>query len=257
MKKVRGMLFDLDGTLFYTLKDLAVCMNLGLREAGLYDLPVDSYREIVGGGIREMGQKAIATELLYHRERILAVTEADPSAWSGIFTPEVLAGALPPADHPLITAILKDFHEAYDADPIAHTYPYEGITDLLDYCVANGFKIGVVSNKDEYFTVPIVRELLPQYNWDVILGVRPGLPPKPDPAMALSAAAGWHLQPEQIALLGDTGTAMTCARAAGQRAWAAGWGYRPESELRSAGAEMFFVKPTDILTYLKREEETE
>ena len=56
MKKIRfkAIIFDLDGTLLDTLKDLANSMNAVLIAHEMNPFPVDNYRAFVGKGLREL-----------------------------------------------------------------------------------------------------------------------------------------------------------------------------------------------------------
>ena len=59
-----------------------------------------------------------------------------------------------------------------------------------------------------------------------------------------------RLPGEDFLYLGDTGTDMLTARAAGMRPVGALWGFRPEEELRQAGADRLIRAPAEMLSLL-------
>ncbi|MDE6515584.1 MAG: HAD-IA family hydrolase, partial [Bacteroidales bacterium] len=83
-----------------------------------------------------------------------------------------------------------------------------------------------------------------------IYGQRPGAPVKPDPAIVhdilrtLGASAG------QTLYVGDSAVDMETARRSGIPSIGVLWGFRPEAELREAGARYLVSSPSDILNYL-------
>ena len=82
-------------------------------------------------------------------------------------------------------------------------------------------------------------------------GALPSVPLKPDPAAALAIADGLGIAPGAFAYLGDTGTDMKTACAAGMYPVGALWGFRTAEELRTNGAKVLIGKPTDLLPLLE------
>ncbi|MCA9555957.1 MAG: HAD hydrolase-like protein, partial [Myxococcales bacterium] len=58
----QAVIFDLDGTLVDTLEDLAESANEALRQVGAPTHPVPAYRQMVGGGIRRLIERALPPE---------------------------------------------------------------------------------------------------------------------------------------------------------------------------------------------------
>ena len=213
----RAVIFDLDGTLLDSLEDLADSMNAVLLRSGLPTHPLDAYRYFVGEGIEMLVQRAVP-----EAERAPARLAAHVGA----------------------------MRSEYDLRSAAKTRPYPGVPELLDALEARGMPAAILSNKPHDATVEIVTQLLGKWRFRAVLGARPSVPKKPDPAGALEIAAGLGVPPGEILYLGDTATDMRTARAALMRAVGALWGFRTEDELREAGAEFLARDPGDLLDLL-------
>ena len=59
MKMIKGILFDLDGTLMYTLKDLHLAVNFALKNNGLAEIDINKTKSFIGSGIKNLILKAI------------------------------------------------------------------------------------------------------------------------------------------------------------------------------------------------------
>lgn len=210
---IRGVIFDLDGTLIDSLEDIALSMNAALETMGYAPHPIDNYRYYVGEGIQHLVECAIPLE---HRQ---------------------------PDD---VDRFLTYYRKVYRTSWHQRTEVYPGIAGVLDRCRQAGLHIGVLSNKPHDITLDCVRHFLPHWPWSPVYGQRDEVPRKPDPTVALDIAADWALPPQAIAFVGDTAVDMDTARHAGMRAVGVTWGFRPEQELREHQAD-FIAGDTDQL----------
>ncbi len=80
-----------------------------------------------------------------------------------------------------------------------------------------------------------------------VRGALPGVPLKPDPAVALELAAGLGVAPGLVACVGDSNVDMQTAVAAGMRAVGVSWGFRTAAELREHGAAVVIDRPDELL----------
>ena len=124
---IKYVLFDLDGTLLSTLDTITHHLNGALRSRGLGEISVDNTREYIGNGARKLVTRAVH------------------------------AGGVD--DESVINDVLADYNRAYDADPLPCTQPYEGIVLLVDRLHAEGFVLGVVTNKPE----PTAKKLISHF----------------------------------------------------------------------------------------------
>lgn len=210
----RACLFDLDGTLLDTLRDLGESMNLVLQQRGYPVHPIDAYRYFVGEGAS------------------LLVARAFPEDRR---------------DEATVKAGLAAYRQVYEQHWNVHTRPYDGIAEMLDALAARGTTLGILSNKPHGMTRQCVEGYLARWTFACVLGQRDTVARKPDPAGALEAAHLMGVAPAEVLYLGDTATDMDTARAAGMFAVGATWGFRPESELRAHGAQAIVHQPREVL----------
>ncbi len=208
----KAIIFDLDGTLLYTLEDLADSLNDVLRAEGLPTHPTDAYRFMVGNGLERLVIRAL---------------------------PE---GLRIPAH---VRPILRKFVEYYRENQCRRTRPYPGLPELLERLAGAGLRLAVLSNKAHPNTVEVVEHFFPG-RFQMVLGMRPEVPAKPDPAGALEIVAAFGMRPEDFLYLGDSDVDMKTAVAAGLFPVGAGWGYRPREELTAAGARVVIEAPEEL-----------
>ncbi len=214
MGRYKAVLFDLDGTLLDTLKDLALSMNRVLERNGMPTHPEDSYRYFVGDGASTLVRRAV---------------------------PEGVRN-----DAKLLESLHKDFLKDYAQNWDKNTKLYEGIDKLLDYLVEKGLRLSVLSNKPHDFTKLCVERYLGNWPFDLVFGDRPGVPRKPDPTGALEIAKILGFPPDAFLYLGDTSIDMLTASSAGMFPVGVLWGFRDRKELEEAGAKAIISKPQGL-----------
>ena len=212
--RYQAVLFDLDGTLLDTLEDLATAANRVLAAKGLPVHTVDAFRIFVGDGLNTLVERMLPDDAR---------------------TPEMIRDAA------------AFFREEYGKNWHECSAPYPGIAAMLDGLTAQGLRMGILSNKPDTFTQLCVRQLLPSWTFNPVLGQRSGVPKKPDPSAALEVARLLSLQPSQILYVGDSGVDMQTALSAGMPAVGVLWGFRPADELRQAGAHHLIARPEELL----------
>jgi phosphoglycolate phosphatase len=212
--KFQAAIFDLDGTLLDTLADIADAMNAALERMGFPGHETTAYRYLTGDGVRAMAERSL---------------------------PETTK------DETTVAACIQEFRSEYADRWGTKTRPYPGITGLLTDLAQRRMKLSVLSNKLDEFTRQAVWDFLPGFEFIFIIGAKPDLPAKPDPAGALLIARGLRIPPVHIIYLGDTGVDMQTAVRAGMFPVGALWGFRDEGELREHGAKALIGSPRELL----------
>ena len=215
--RFKAVLFDLDGTLLNTIDDLTDSMNAVLRRSGFPEHEAATFKYFVGDGMEDIVRRALPEE---HR------------------------------DSRTVDEGMKAYNREYRNRYTQKTRPYDGIQALLDGLTFQGIKMAILSNKPHDFTVKMVGQLLGDWTFEPVFGVRPSVPKKPDPSAALEAAGLLRVEPKDILYLGDSDVDMLTARSAGMYAVGALWGFRTAEEILAGGAQVLVKSPADILAWI-------
>ncbi len=214
---MKALIFDLDGTLLDTLRDLAVSANHVLEENGYPPHPLKAYNYLVGQGVRHLIEYALPA---------------------------------PARDPATIDRLIAGFSAYYDTHWDVHTRAYPGIKPMLDTLFKTERPVCILSNKPHAFTVKCVNKMLAGYPFRIVMGQKEPFPRKPDPQSALHIARELHLSPREIMFCGDTSIDMQTATRAGMHAVGVTWGFRPRQELLEHGARELAESPAEIIDIL-------
>jgi phosphoglycolate phosphatase len=214
--KVKGVIFDLDGTLLDTLEDLADAANATLAHFGFPVHPVDSYRYFVGEGLKTLTQRIIPGS---------AASDAE------------------------LAEYMQKFGEIYSRNWNAHSAPYSGIPEMITALSSAGIQLAVLSNKPHEFTKICVEEFFTENSFSFVLGQREGVAKKPDPAGALKLAGKMGLSVKEILYVGDTATDMQTGNSAGMKTIGVEWGFRDRAELEANNAWRIVTTPAEVVKY--------
>lgn len=217
MKKL--CVFDLDGTLVNSLYDLADAMNYALVKNGFEPHEHEKYRFMVGSGISTLADRAMVIP-------------------KGMATDEQKK------------QVLANFDEYYTKHNIDKTAPYEGIPELLSNLDELSVKYCIMSNKPDNFAKIIAKKLFPNHTFAAVWGKRDEFERKPCPDALLAMIAELGFDRSECLYIGDSDIDIFTAKNAEIECCGVSWGFRPESELISAGAKYIAHKPEDILTRL-------
>ena len=217
MKKLA--IFDLDGTLLNTIKDLGEAANHALSKNGFHTHSIASYPFFVGNGVRRL------------IERVLPEDARKQEA--------------------IVDAMLKDFKEFYDENNTVLTKPYDGITNLLQQLQDKGVKLAVASNKYQRATTKIINHFFPDIDWIDVMGQNEGVPVKPDPSVVFMILANAGIAKRDALMIGDSGIDMETARRACIDSVGVTWGFRPVKELKESYANVIVNRPQDIINIVE------
>ncbi len=213
--KYKAIIFDLDGTLLDTIKDLALTVNAVLKRNSFREHPVEAYRYFVGDGIEKLVQRAFPAESIAGRKELTV----------------------------FVNAVIEEYSRRWSD----HTVPYPGVPGLLNYLERRQIPKAIFTNKPHQFALLTVEKLLPEWSFAEVCGITDGMPRKPDPFGAMQIAETLRLNPREIIYLGDTDTDMRTAIAGGFYPVGALWGFRQKEELLAGGAQKLADSPADVI----------
>ncbi len=212
---MKGVIFDLDGTLSNTLESLTVSGNLALKALGLPPFPMDRYRYFVGDGADELVRRMLRASGDDACERYEELRSA--------------------------------YRESFAQYADYRVTVYEGMPETLRCLKERGLKLAVLSNKPHKQALEVVRKLYGEDLFDHIQGKVKELERKPSPEGALYIAKLLGFAPDEMLYVGDTSTDMKTGKSAGMYTVGVLWGFRDRKELEENGADLIIERPEELL----------
>lgn len=216
LKPYKLVIFDLDGTLLDTLTDLANAVNLTLMQWGFPQHAINDYRYFIGNGVYKLIERALPADQRTE-DMILHVTDR--------------------------------FKLNYYKTQTANTRPYPEIPETLAFLRSKSVRMAVASNKYHQASVEIVSHYFGENTFDMVLGQREGIEPKPHPRIVQDILQKTGCRADETLFLGDSGVDMLTATGSGCTAVGAAWGIRPREELLQNGAEIILEHPLEITQF--------
>jgi len=214
----RLVLFDLDGTLVDSAPDLAAAANAMRTARGLARLPLAALRPMVGSGARGMVGAALGVK---------------------------------PGDDAFV-GLRDEFLHRYAVGLLERTAVFEAMVPVLERLDADGWPWGIVTNKAERFTRPLVEGLGLQGRAAVVISGDTTAHSKPHPAPLLEAARRAGFEASACVYIGDDVRDVQAGHAAGMVTLAAAWGYLGDGQPIDAwGAHAVLAEPAALLQWLQ------
>lgn len=214
---VKGIIFDLDGTLCDTLDDIRTGVNAVLERLGYKTRTRAEIHRFINHGAKSLIRCSLPKE----------VQNVDF----------------------IVESALSDYNDEYAKCYCDTTCAFEGVDEMLTELKSLGLKLGVLSNKQDPFVRGILEKLFDDDIFTFAMG-QAGFPPKPDPASALHVAKSMGLRPDKIVYVGDSDVDVETAINAGMKFIGVNWGYRDEEVLRRAGAVNIATHPSEIIEHI-------
>lgn len=191
MNKIQAILFDLDGTIADTAPDLAYAANSLRLADDVPPLPIELLRPFASQGARGLLKEAVG---------------------------------LSPEDPGFEHARLR-FLSYYEQNLCVYTRLFPGIEPLLAGIEKRGTPWGIVTNKVEYYALPLMQKLGLADRSAITVGGDTTPNPKPAADPLLYAARAINVAPEACLYVGDDLRDVQAAHAAGMTSVAVRWGY--------------------------------
>lgn len=209
MKKIDLFLFDLDGTLIDSKRDIAASVNFTMSKLGLPPLQDDLIYSFVGNGVTPLIQQTVEA-----------------------------AGGAPFAQ------ALEIFKRHYDEHLLDATDVFPGVREILDRFAAK--KKVVVTNKSQGFSEKILRGLKLNRLFDGVFGGDTTFPKKPAPDVVLHLLETYGIPPRHAVIVGDSRVDVETGKNAGILTCGVAYGFRPRSELEEASPDFLIERFSEL-----------
>jgi len=188
------IVFDLDGTLIDTAPDLIGTLNVILTRHDVAPVAFDEARTMIGAGVKPLLQRALASK-----------------------------GKQLPAEE--IDRLFAEYLDIYGAHIADGSRPFPGVESALDNLNGQGCRLAVCTNKLEWLSVKLLKELQLAHRFVAICGQDTFTMRKPDPDMLRLTIARAGGDTGHAVMVGDSMTDVATARAAGIPIIAVDFGY--------------------------------
>ena len=199
---VKAVMIDLDGTLLDTAKDLAVAVNLMLKQLGRQPLDETLVRTFVGKGIPNLVKRALAGAL-----------SGEPDA-------------------ALLERALPLYLDCYAGVNGKYTTLYPGVQEGLEALERAGFPLACVTNKTGRFALPLLRQMRIDAYFEIVIAGDTLPQKKPDPLPLTHTCRHFGIAPAQMLMIGDSLNDAQAARAAGCPVFCVTYGYNEGIDVR-------------------------
>lgn len=212
------VVYDLDGTLIDSARDMQLAVSNVLADHGLPPVTEDDLREFMGQGSKVTMGRAFAK----HGRTL---------------------------DDRALSAVTAEFVRYYEADPISHTTAFAGVPEVVARFDRMGLRQGVCTNKFEKPSRIILEHLKLMPPISDVAGADSFPVRKPDPRHILMLLDRMGGDPRRAVMIGDSTHDAEAARAAGIPSVLVSWGYtlKPAHELGAdAVIDRFDALPTAL-----------
>ena len=213
MKK-KLIIFDLDGTLIDTLKDIKHIFNYVLIKNGFDKKSENFYKKNIGNGLEHLLRKCV------------------PDNSMGDFD-----------------FLSKSVRDRYESQLNTKTKIYDGIIPVLEYLKKNKVNMAVISNKLHLLAVRSVETYFNSYEVKVI-GAESGFPRKPSPDSTFHMLQHFNCSASDALFIGDSIVDIKTAQNANISSVGVLWGNGTKEDFKKQKSDFILDSPKDILDIL-------
>ncbi len=212
-----AVLFDLDGTLLDTAGDLVAAVNVLLEK---------------------------------HRKPMLPISRLRPWVSQGGLTLVSIAFEIP-RECAQAEELWQQYLVEYAARSSEQTVLFDGLESVLDKIEKSGRPWGIVTNKPEFLTIPLLQNIGLSDRTNCIVGGDTVSRGKPWPDPVLYACDLLKVNPHNTLIIGDDIRDIQAGQAAGLTTIAAAWGYiRPDDDPHAWGADAVIEQPDQLYEWI-------
>jgi phosphoglycolate phosphatase len=218
MTRPAALVFDLDGTLIDSRRDITTALNRMRADLGLAPLALEQVVAMVGEGAKVLVRRSLAD-------------------WDDTLPPDRLK------------VVLKRYLAYYQEVCLDTTVAYPGIEAMLAE-LSPVYRLALLSNKGERLSIEILEGLDLAWRFQEILGGDSLPTRKPNPAGLRVLADRFDVPVEGLMLIGDSRIDAETARNAGCAFALAEWGFPRPPGLEALSAEVTAATPEELVREL-------
>lgn len=214
---IKGIIFDLDGTILYTLKGIANSCNQALKKFNYKQKSIKEITRALGRGGENLIKELVPKD----------ISEED------------------------FNKVYNYYNEYYFENYLYKTKPYFMVQNVLNYFKKQNLIMGVVSNKQH----PITRELVKYFfsnKISFVTGAYEDRPLKPDTYLPNLFLDKFDLKANEVIYFGDSEVDVKAAKNLNMKFIGVSWGYRDIDLLIKEGCDTIIDHPYQMKTIVKK-----
>ena len=214
---IKAVLFDLDGTLLDTSDDLGAALNHVLTSKQLPKVSKSVYSSAISNGVAALLEVGFGDDLAR-------------------FDKQQLRQAV--LDH-------------YQDNLAVHSHCFAGVAELLSNLKARGIAVGIMTNKPEFLTFPLLTHIAELATIEAVVCGDTLKVAKPHPEPLLLVAEKLGVAAHECIYVGDAERDIIAAKSANMISAAAMWGFIPSKQQALAWqADLYLTNPMALLSHI-------
>jgi phosphoglycolate phosphatase len=211
------IIFDLDGTLIDSARDLQIATNQTRAHFGMEPLDARLVQSYVGNGAAVLVKRAMG----------------------------------PAASEQIVSEALLFFVKYYRTHSLANTRLYPGVHEAVDELASSGHTLAVLTNKPVKISTDILAGLGLGSQFARVCGGDSFPQKKPDPIGITTLLQETAIGPEDTWMVGDSGVDVCTARNAGVSVCGVAWGFQPET-FEQYPPDILIQQPQELASVLRK-----
>lgn len=216
--KIKSIIFDLDGTLFNSIHDIAAANNMMLSKNNFSTHKVEDYISWIGNGALKLVVKSLPKSIQLSGSEVL-------------------------------NRYLLEYSEFYAQNINVKSRLYNGINDVLDFLTELNIPMSINTNKPHDLTMQVFDYYLKSWDFKFVVGQQFGVEKKPNPESAMQIAKELDINPENILFIGDSDVDLNTGKKAGMKTMGVTWGY--DNINNKTGFDVLVNNPSEIIDFIK------
>lgn len=211
--KIKSVIFDLDGTLFSSHKNIYLCTLKTFKILGMeVNIPEEKFNKLIGHHFKD-----IFLEF-------------------GIYVND-------------IEGFIEIFKNHY-FDFINHSKPYEGVFETIDFLNEKNINLALLTTKGQDQADRIMKHFGLENKFGYIMGRRPGMEIKPSPEPIHSILNVFNALPGETIMVGDSELDVMAGKNAGTLTAAVTYGYREREDLEKLKPDFLLDNISELKTII-------